>query len=169
MISANVIGRLTRDVEVKSLDNGADILRFAVASNHYRKGSDQVTFLECHSWHARVIEFGGNHLKKGSLVNLSGTLYEDSYEVNGEKRKRLSLEVDRVNFLPQTKKKETAPTNTEGESEPETESAPAQAVKKPMIPQGKPASNRKPTPKTNKPNPSAVAPVEDTEDVEIPF
>lgn len=84
-----LLGRLGKDAEVKSFDNGNSVINFSLATSEIYKdkeGNKQ----EQTEWH-NVAYFVKNYsiaeyLKKGSLVYVDGQIKTRSYESNGEKR-----------------------------------------------------------------------------------
>ncbi|MFP5438878.1 MAG: single-stranded DNA-binding protein [Bacteroidia bacterium] len=69
-----IIGRVTRDAEVRSLSNNKSVVSFSVAVNHDYKDKNgtkvtQTEFFDCAYWFATGI---AQYLTKGSLVELAG-------------------------------------------------------------------------------------------------
>ncbi|MBW8523791.1 single-stranded DNA-binding protein [Chryseobacterium chendengshani] len=77
----NIIGRLTKDAEVRNLSNQKQVVNFSIATNdNYRnkKGEriEQTTFFDCAYWISpKVADF----LTKGTLVELSGRAYPSAW------------------------------------------------------------------------------------------
>ncbi|KQT15137.1 single-stranded DNA-binding protein [Chryseobacterium sp. Leaf404] len=77
----NIIGRLTRDAEVRHLPNEKQVVNFSVATNdNYRNKQgeriEQTTYFECAYWISpKVADF----LTKGTLVELSGRAYTSAW------------------------------------------------------------------------------------------
>ena len=69
-----IIGRVTRDAEVRSLSNNKSVVSFSVAVNHDYKDKNgtkvtQTEFFDCAYWFSTGI---AEYLTKGSLVELAG-------------------------------------------------------------------------------------------------
>ena len=69
-----IIGRVTRDAEVRNLSNNKSVVSFSVAVNHDYKDKNgtrvsQTEFFDCAYWFATGI---AQYLTKGSLVELAG-------------------------------------------------------------------------------------------------
>jgi single-strand DNA-binding protein len=69
-----IIGRVTRDAEVRSLSNNKSVVSFSVAVNHDYKDKSgtkvtQTEFFDCAYWFSTGI---AQYLTKGSLVELAG-------------------------------------------------------------------------------------------------
>ena len=77
----NIIGRLTRDAEVRNLPNEKQVVNFSIATNdNYRNKQgeriEQTTYFECAYWISpKVADF----LTKGTLVELSGRAYTSAW------------------------------------------------------------------------------------------
>jgi single-strand DNA-binding protein len=73
----NIIGRLTRDAEVRTLSNEKQVVNFSIATNEsYRNKQgdrvEQTTYFDCAYWISpKVADF----LTKGTLVELHGRVY----------------------------------------------------------------------------------------------
>lgn len=100
-----VTGRLTRDVEVKHLQNSAVAnLSLAVNRTWYDKGSGQkreeVAFVDVAVF-GKQAENAGQHLSRGSKVLVQGSLKEDRWEdkQSGAKRSRMKIQADQVTYL----------------------------------------------------------------------
>ncbi len=73
----NIIGRLTRDAEVRTLSNKKQVVNFSIATNdNYRNKQgeriEQTTFFDCSYWISSKI--ARLHIK-GTLVELIGRVY----------------------------------------------------------------------------------------------
>ena len=85
-----LIGRLGRDPELKSISGGKKVCNFSLAVNRRWKNKDgepqEVTeWFNIEAWE-RLGEICGEFLKKGSLIFLEGRLQTDIYEENGTTR-----------------------------------------------------------------------------------
>ena len=85
-----LIGRLGRNPELKTIPNGKKVCVFSMAVNRRWKDREgeqkEVTdWFNIEAW-ARMAEICSEYLKKGSLVFLEGRLQTDSYEENGNTR-----------------------------------------------------------------------------------
>ncbi len=98
-----LVGRLTRDVEVKRFDNGGTILEFSIA-NHYAKRSgegyaEEVSFFDC--VYSRPAEGILAYLVKGRQVAISGLLVQERWDdrETGKTRSTVRLRVDNLQLL----------------------------------------------------------------------
>ena len=82
---ACIVGRITKDPELKKSSQGNDVLRFVVAANRLIPKEKQHTnsrtadFIPCIAWNRRAKSIAKN-CKKGSRVALHGTLQTHRYD-----------------------------------------------------------------------------------------
>ena len=97
-----LIGRLTRDPDLRFIPDGTPVCSFSVAVNRAFKGRDgskEVDFINITTWRG-LAERCGKYLKKGSQVGLTGRLQIRNYELSsGEKRRDAEVIADNVQFL----------------------------------------------------------------------
>lgn len=82
-----LVGRLTRDPELRSLPSGKHVATFTIATNEYRgNGAGERT--EYHAIVAwdRLAEICGQFLGKGQLVDLEGRLQTRQWDDDAGKR-----------------------------------------------------------------------------------
>jgi single-strand DNA-binding protein len=104
-----LIGRLTRDPEVRTFSNGGKVAKFGFAVNNRKKNQqtgqweDEPVFLEVEAFNRG--EFGKNadlveqYLTKGRQVFIEGHLKLDQWEKDGQKQSRLKIVLDNMQFL----------------------------------------------------------------------
>ena len=84
-------GRLTRDVESKTTQNGTQIAQFGMAVGGYK---DKVAFVDCVAF-GKSADSASRFLRKGSRIGVKGSLnYETWTSVEGFKRSKISVNVD---------------------------------------------------------------------------
>lgn len=100
-----VSGRLVRDPELKSTNNGKVFCRFTIASNKVRYNKDTrdktetAGFYECVAW-GKLAEVIGDHLKKGAKVAVEYSLDFQSWtDAEQKKRSKVELNVTQIHFL----------------------------------------------------------------------
>lgn len=102
-----IIGNLTRDPELRMLNNGSTVANFTIASSERRFNRDtnqwedgDTLFLNCSAWdspHAPLASNIANSLAKGMTVIAQGRLTQRTYETeNHEKRTVVELRVDQI-------------------------------------------------------------------------
>lgn len=103
-----LIGRLTRDPELRYLQSGQSICNFNLAIDKglskdkkqemESKGQPTADFINIVVW-GRVAENCANFLAKGRLVGVQGRLQSGSYEKDGIKRYTVDVVAQNVEFL----------------------------------------------------------------------
>lgn len=102
MINRTVlVGRLTKDVDLRYTPSGLAVARFTLAVNRIYKsdGQPDADFINCTVWRKQA-ENAANFLKKGSLAGVEGRIETGSYE--GQDGKRVyttEIVCDSVQFL----------------------------------------------------------------------
>lgn len=104
-----LIGRLTRDPEVKHLSNGGCLAKFGFAVNNRRKNQqtgayeDEPVFLDVETWDRERNQCATNaakHLRKGSQAFIDGHLKFESWtSQDGTKRSALRVVADSIQYL----------------------------------------------------------------------
>lgn len=92
-----LIGRLTRDPELKFGQSGKAYSKFSLAVDRpFAKG--EADFINCVAF-GKTAELIGEYLRKGKKVAINGKLQMNRYEVNGEKRTSYDVVVDSMEFI----------------------------------------------------------------------
>jgi len=104
-----LIGRLTRNPEVRTFANGGKVAKFGFAVNNRKKNQqtgaweDEPVFLDVEAFNRG--EFGKQadlveqYLAQGRQVFIEGHLRLDQWEKDGQKRSKLVVVVDNLQFL----------------------------------------------------------------------
>lgn len=97
-----LVGRLTKDVELRYTPNGVAVGNFTMAVNRpfgNQEGKKEADFINCVVWRKQA-ENTANYTSKGNLIGIDGRLQTRSYE-NSEGKKVFITEVvcDSVQFL----------------------------------------------------------------------
>ena len=90
-----LVGRLTRDVELKYLDNGTPVGKFGLAVDGYK---DKTNFFDIQVW-GKTAEHCAEYIGKGRLVGLAGELKQERWEKDGQKRSKVIVNARNVKFL----------------------------------------------------------------------
>ena len=97
-----LIGRLTRDPELRYTPNGVAIASFSLAVDRpfaNQQGQREADFIRIKVWR-KLAEVCANNLGKGRLVAVEGRLEVRSYEAqDGSKRNVTEIIADEVEFL----------------------------------------------------------------------
>ncbi|MCD4653376.1 single-stranded DNA-binding protein [bacterium] len=101
--SVTIIGRLGKDPELRTTENGSSLVNFSLAHNENRlvNGNRE----QIPHWF-RCVAFGSlaqlcsEYLSKGSRIGVSGALRQNNWETNeGEKRSSVDILVKDIEFL----------------------------------------------------------------------
>lgn len=97
-----LVGRLTRDPEMRYTQSGIAVTRFTLACDRPFGGQDgkkETDFIDCTVWRKQA-ENVAQYLKKGNMAGVDGRLQISSYEgQDGQKRQRAEVVADSVRFL----------------------------------------------------------------------
>lgn len=96
-----LVGRLTKDPELRYTPNGIAVTNFTLAVNRSFKqdGEQQADFINCQVWRKQA-ENTANYLRKGSLAGVEGRIQTRSYDNQEGKRVYITEVVaDSVQFL----------------------------------------------------------------------
>ena len=97
-----LIGRLTRDPELRYTPNGVAVANFDLAVDRpttNQQGEREADFIRIVAWQKQA-ELCANYLKKGRLVGVEGRLQIRNYETqDGQKRKSAEVVANFVQFL----------------------------------------------------------------------
>jgi single-strand DNA-binding protein len=98
-----LIGRLTRDPEKRSTPSGMAVAELGMAVNRRYKASsgedrEETCFLNVTVW-GKTAELCAEYLRKGSPLFVEGRLKLDEWEKDGQKRSKLGVVAERVQFL----------------------------------------------------------------------
>ena len=83
MINRTVlVGRITKDPEVRKTQSGVSFVNFTLAVNRQFKNQDnqqEADFINCIAWRNSA-DFLGNYIKKGALLGVDGRIQTRTYE-----------------------------------------------------------------------------------------
>ena len=99
-----LVGRLTRDVEVRKTASGLSVATFTVACDRrVARGQDgnnqqSADFISCVAWR-QAADFLGSYAHKGALVGDEGRIQTRNYDRDGQKDYITEVVCDTVNLL----------------------------------------------------------------------
>jgi len=103
----SLVGRLTKDVELRYLGNGTPVANFTLAVDRTFKnknGEKEADFINIQVWRKQA-ENCANYIGKGSLVAISGRIQTRNYDTaEGQKRYITEVVAEEVHFLDSRKK-----------------------------------------------------------------
>jgi single-strand DNA-binding protein len=99
---AVIVGRLTRDAELKYTNSGQAVCHFSVATGSRRKKGDQwveeSSFWDVDLW-GKAGESINQYLTKGKLVAVEGAMRQDKWEQDGQSRSKTVISASTVQLL----------------------------------------------------------------------
>lgn len=96
-----LMGRLTRDVEMRQTPSGASVARFSIAVNRRFKNSEgnyDADFINCAAWR-QTGEFISRYFHKGSMIAVVGSIQTRSWDgQDGKRQYATEVVVDEAYF-----------------------------------------------------------------------
>ena len=97
-----LIGRLTKDPELRYTQSGSAVASFTLAVNRRfanQNGEREADFINCVAWQ-KSAEFVANYFKKGQQMALEGRLQVRTYDGNdGQRRWVTEFVADQIEFV----------------------------------------------------------------------
>lgn len=104
MNQVNLIGNLTKDLELRATSTGTNITSFNLA---VRRDKDNTDFIPCSAF-GKTAELLSKYCSKGSKLAITGTLRQSSYtDKEGNKKSSMSVLVSSIEMLDSKKKEES--------------------------------------------------------------
>ena len=103
-----IIGRLTKNPELKKTENGKNVTNITLAVPRSYKNTDgkyDTDFIDCVMWN-NVAESTTEYCKKGDLLGVKGRLQTRVYEKDEEKKYTTEVVAEKVTFLSSKKHEE---------------------------------------------------------------
>lgn len=102
--SVVLVGRLTKDVEIRKTQSGLSVASFTVAcdrrlSQEQRNNNEQsADFISCVAWRGSA-DFLGSYAHKGDTVGVEGRIQTRSYDRDGQRVYVVEVLANSVNLL----------------------------------------------------------------------
>lgn len=95
-----IIGRLTRDPEIRMTTTGMQVVSFTLAVSGGKREQEEITHFLLVTVFGRLAELVGKYCYKGNRVAVRGHIVLNSYlSKEGTKVSKIALEVEEVQFL----------------------------------------------------------------------
>ena len=112
MNNVNLIGRLTKDIELRQTANGKDVCSFCIAVDGVK---DVSYFIDCVAWETRATNIA-KYFHKGDKIGIAGMITTRMYDTSdGKKIKATEVLVNSFDFCTSRKNEQsqndTTPTN----------------------------------------------------------
>ncbi|MCL2521065.1 MAG: single-stranded DNA-binding protein [Spirochaetaceae bacterium] len=100
--NVTLVGRLTRDAELKYTNNGMALTKLSIAVNSAKKDGDswvnEASFFEVTLW-GKQGESLNSYLTKGQQLGIEGRLRQERWEKDGQQQSRVSIVANNVMLL----------------------------------------------------------------------
>ncbi len=97
-----IVGRLTRDAELKYLNNGTAVCDFSIAVNRLKRSGDQwdseASFFDITMFGPRTEKIV-QYLLKGQQIAVNGELRQDRWEKDGQTRSKVKIIANDIQLL----------------------------------------------------------------------
>lgn len=97
-----LVGRLTRESELRYTNGGAAVCRFSLAVNRRKrsgdKWEDEVSYFDC-AMFGKSAESMNQYLEKGRQVSIVGELRQNRWEQDGQSRSKVEIFVNSLQLL----------------------------------------------------------------------
>ena len=103
-----LIGRITKDIELRRTKSGNDVVQFNLAVNRDFKNTEGVyetDFINITTYN-QTAKYLNEYATKGDLVGIKGRIQTGSYEKDGETKYTQTIIADKVSLLAYSKKDE---------------------------------------------------------------
>ncbi len=114
MNKAILVGRLTRDPELRTTGSGVSVCSFTIAINRRFKnaeGNYDADFINCVAWRQQA-ELISKYFTKGRMIGVSGSIQTRNYDRDGQRVYVTEVVVDEVDFVESRPQGESAPAST---------------------------------------------------------
>ena len=115
MNKAILVGRLTKDPELKTTASGVNVCSFTIAVNRRFKNSEggyDADFINCVAWRQQA-EFISKYFSKGRMVGICGSIQTRNYDrEDGQRVYVTEVVVDEVSFVDSKSQADSTPANT---------------------------------------------------------
>lgn len=96
-----LVGRPTKELELKIIGEGTPVCNFTLAVNRPYKnkdGENEADFIQCQAWNKQA-EFLGTYIQKGQLIGIVGSINTRTYEKDGVTHYVTEVNVNSVQSL----------------------------------------------------------------------
>ncbi len=117
MNKAILVGRLTKDPELKTTGSGVSVCSFTLAINRRFKNSEgnyDADFINCVAWRQQA-EFISKYFSKGRMVGVCGSIQTRNYErEDGQRVYITEVVAEEISFVDSKSQGESTPSNNIG-------------------------------------------------------
>ncbi len=116
-----LIGRLTRDPELKYIQSGSAVTNFSIANNRIYttnngEKKEDVSYFDCIAW-GKMGEILAEYCQKGRRIAVEGRLQQRRWEdQEGNKKSKIEIVADHIQFLDGKQNSEQAVSDASAEA-----------------------------------------------------
>lgn len=126
--TVTIVGRLTREAEIRYSQAGGALVRFSIAVNRRKRTAegnweDEANFFDC-VYFGKSAESVNQYLEKGRQVAIQGELRQSRWEQDGQNRSRVEIWVNNLQLLSSSQRQSSG--GEEGYGAYQRSSAPSQ-------------------------------------------
>ena len=118
MNRVNLLGNITKDIELKETSSGVKYTRFSIAVKRNYKNEDgeyETDFFNVIAWR-KTAEIISEYFNKGSRIAISGKLQMSKYtDKDGNDRTSTEIVAEEIDFIDKKEEKEDLPTDQTGD------------------------------------------------------
>ena len=125
MNKVQLVGRLTRDPELRTTGNGVSVCSFTVAVNRrFRnaQGEYEADFINCVAWRQSA-ELLAKYFSKGRMVGVVGSIQTRNYEKDGQRVYVTEVSVEEIHFVESRNASADSPSNVAQGSAPSNDNS----------------------------------------------
>jgi len=101
-----LVGRVTRDLILRNIESGNDVVNFTIAVTRNYKNKDgeyDTDFINCVAWN-KIASTACDYIKKGDLIGIKGSLQtKNMTTADGTKYTATELLAEKITFLDMSK------------------------------------------------------------------
>ena len=98
MNSTNIIGNITKDIELKYTQNNKAVVTVSIAVNEGYGDSQKTYFIDVQAWENQA-ENLAKYCSKGSKIAVSGKLIQQTWEYEGKKQSKVLVQAFNISYL----------------------------------------------------------------------
>ncbi len=101
MNKAILVGRLTKDPELRTTGSGVSVCSFTIAVNRRFKNAEggyDADFINCVAWRQQA-EFVAKYFTKGRMLGLCGSIQTRNYDKDGQRVYVTEVVADEISFV----------------------------------------------------------------------
>lgn len=170
-----LIGRLTKDPELRYTPSGAAVSDLGLATSRTYTTKDgerreETLFIDVTVWN-RQAENCCQYLAKGRQVHVEGYLKMDTWQDRntGEKRSKIKIEGERVQFLDSRRGEDSGPSSNHSDDDDTSATSPRRSAPANGTARSSYAPSADPGPAAPRHAPAPLPPAEDDPEDDIPF